>query len=342
MRYQRGKNARKKSGTLFVFGIVIGLCLAVSLMQSKRRNRPTLEALPIVRLHEETSGRRGRGKVDRDFVQTALVTGEIGQASGNGPAIDDSQGIVKLVVVRSDDRDADDSVMARVEPPEPDRPVLVVTGPAPDLASVVSGVGEKIREFERRMAVAGEKIHNAADHLGSKLKQKSGRRLEAGEASEKMLARSPKAPGQSIDSADVRAHEKYQIRSRPCATREKAIDETRTGLESFVASRLKEHGLNDSRFVRKAIEQLHPKYEVEESFREVAGDRYSLYTASVSVDLGPNFEKQSLRLVNQQTARQRFAGLMGLSCGILALLIGIDQLLPGRPRELASAASNIA
>ena len=135
------------------------------------------------------------------------------------------------------------------------------------------------------------------------------------------------APKQRSSTVAVK---QVQVKSGPCATREKAIREARTNLEKIVSARLTVYGLADGEYLEKAIDRLKPKFEVEESFREVAGERYPLYVASAEVDLGSNFERQALELVNQQTAHQRFAGLMGLSFGLVALLIGIDRLVLGR------------
>jgi|GEM_PF-5832120 len=196
----------------------------------------------------------------------------------------------------------------------------------------------KMEELEHKLAEAGEKIRAAAERAGAKVAERSRNVIVTrvlGDSSVPPVPpvppMPPSVPGLSgIDAKKTPEAQKFQVRSGPCATREKSIAEVRTNLDKIVASRLTPYGLNDSDVVRKAVESLRPKFEVEESFREVGGDRYPLYVASVNVDLGTNFERQALRLVNQQTAHQRFAGLMGLSFGVVALLIGIDRMFLGR------------
>ena len=107
-------------------------------------------------------------------------------------------------------------------------------------------------------------------------------------------------------------------------------------LSKVVSQRLVRHGLTDPKYVEKAVASLHPRFVVEESFREVAGEQYPLYVASIDVDMGAGFERQALRLINQQVAHRRFATLMGLSFGLAAFLLGIDRLVMGRSGSKAS------
>lgn len=208
------------------------------------------------------------------------------------------------------------------------------------IARVHASNAGKMEELERKLSEAGEKIREAAERVGEKVTQRSRNVIVSRVLGESAVPPVPPipplAPGLSgIAAKKTPEAQKFQVRSGPCATREKSIAEARTNLQKIVASRLSQYGLQDSNFVRKAVESLRPKFEVEESFREVGGDRYPLYVASVNVDLGTNFERQALRLVNQQTAHQRFAGLMGFSFGIVALLVGIDRMFLGRSGKMA-------
>ncbi len=213
-------------------------------------------------------------------------------------------------------------------------------------ASVISSKAAKMEELERKLAEAGEKIREAAERAGAKVSERSRNVIVSRVLGEKAVPpippvpavppAPPLSPGSKRNEAKKTPEpQKFLVRSGPCATREKSLAEARTNLEKIVSSRLNQYGLQDSEFVGKAVESLRPKFEVEESFREVGGDRYPLYVASVNVDLGPNFERQALRLVNQQTAHQRFSGLMGLSFGVVALLVGIDRMFLGQSRKIA-------
>jgi hypothetical protein len=204
---------------------------------------------------------------------------------------------------------------------------------------------DKMQELEKKLSEAGEKIRDAAERVGAKISQRSRNTIVSRVIGDNSVPPVPPVPPlpplvpglSGLDTKNSPEAQKFQVRSGPCATREKSIAEARTNLEKIVASRLTQYGLVDSEFVRKAVDSLRPKFEVEESFREVGGDRYPLYVASVNVDLGTNFERQALRLVNQQTAHQRFAGLMGLSFGVVALLVGIDRMFLGRSGKPAGS-----
>lgn len=214
-------------------------------------------------------------------------------------------------------------------------------------ASVTAQTDGRMKELEAKLSEAGEKLRAAAERAGAKVTERSRDAIVSrilGETSKNLVPSVPPVPPvppapPGIPDLNPKhrttgvAVKQVQVRSGPCATREKAIREARTNLEKIVSARLSVFGLSNGEYLEKAIERLNPKFEVEESFREVAGERYPLYVASAEIDLGSNFERQALELVNQQTAHHRFAGLMGLSFGLVALLIGVDRLVLGRSRS---------
>ena len=291
-----------------------------------------------------------------DTEELARLSGREGQAvvsrGGSRVIVADKDGKVVTETVRGSST-ADSSETGRPH----ERHVVVVTDEKGKriaeaaAASVTAQTDSRMKELEAKLSEAGEKLRAAAERAGAKVTEKSRSAIVSrilGEASDNLPSapRVPSVPpvppvppvphfkpdrGRGQETTKV-AEPRMHVRSGPCATREKAIREARTNLEKIVSSRLSSFGLAGGKYLEKAVERLNPKFEVEESFREVAGERYPLYVASAEIDLGSNFERQALELVNQQTAHQRFAGLMGLSFGIVALLIGVDRLVLGRSR----------
>lgn len=286
-------------------------------------------------------------------------TEEMARFSGKeGPTVV-SRGGTRVIVSDKDGKVVTETVRGGStadsgEPGHPhDRHVVVVTDEKGKriaeaaAASVTAQTDGRMKELEAKLSEAGEKLRAAAERAGAKVTEKSRSAIVSrilGDTSKNLVPSIPPVPPVPPAPPAVRepdpkhrttgmAVKQVDVRSGPCATREKAIREARTNLEKIVSARLSVFGLSDREYLEKAIERLNPKFEVEESFREVAGERYPLYVASAEIDLGSNFERQALELVNQQTAHQRFAGLMGLSFGLVALLIGVDRLVLGRSRS---------
>lgn len=194
----------------------------------------------------------------------------------------------------------------------------------------------RIKELEAKLEEAGEKLRHTAERVGSKVTDKVVSRISSERSRFPMPPVppvppvAPMAPQMKPERPETPQPARIVVKSDPCATREKAIKEAEDQLTKIVSKRLASLGLGEMEYVRKAIDSVRPKYVVEESFREVAGERYPLYVATADIELGANFERQALRLVNQQTAHHRFSGLMGISFGIVALLIGLDRLVLGR------------
>lgn len=287
-----------------------------------------------------------------------IDTEELARFSGKESRTVVSRGGSRVIVSDRDGKVVTETVRgsSRADSGETDRPhdrhVVVVTDEKAKriaeaaAASVTAQTDGRMKELEAKLAEAGEKLRAAAERAGAKVTDKSRSAIVSrilGETSNHLVPSVPPVPPvppmpPAIPDPDPThrstglAVKQVQVRSGPCATREKAIREARTNLEKIVSARLSAFGLSDGEYLEKAIDRLKPKFEVEESFREVAGERYPLYVASAEIDLGSNFERQALELVNQQTAHHRFAGLMGLSFGLVALLIGVDRLVLGRSR----------
>jgi len=121
--------------------------------------------------------------------------------------------------------------------------------------------------------------------------------------------------------------ETVTLKSLLCSSSESARAEVMEKVRKVVGERLAKYNLDDSRSVTTAIQNMKLTTSVDESFKEVAGEKYPLYTARVDVVFGKDFDADIMKLVIHRTAHNRFEWLMTASVLIVVCLIVFDQTL---------------
>jgi len=118
------------------------------------------------------------------------------------------------------------------------------------------------------------------------------------------------------------------LKSAPCMEKAKARIEVISQLRPLLASHL--HKYRDSGLVQEAANRLADQIEFDENYKEVAGDRYPIYTGRLNVTLDDQFDRQLIPILNRRTAQNRFVWLLKGSIMIIAMLLVLDQVCLGR------------
>lgn len=127
--------------------------------------------------------------------------------------------------------------------------------------------------------------------------------------------------------------ETVSLKTQLCSSSEAARAEVLEKIRKVVGERLAKYHLDDRRSVTTAIKSMNLTLSVDETFREVAGEKYPLYTARVDVVFGKDFDANIMKLVIHRTAQNRVEWLMIISVLVVAFLIVFDQTLWGRRSE---------
>jgi len=143
------------------------------------------------------------------------------------------------------------------------------------------------------------------------------------------------AVGQQVDKSSsnlssgisLEGSETVTLKSLLCSSSESARAEVMEKVRKVVGERLAKYNLDDSRSVTTAIKSMKLNISVDETFKEVAGEKYPLYTARVDVVFGKDFDADIMKLVTHRTAQNRFEWLMSISVLTVACLIVFDQTL---------------
>jgi hypothetical protein len=135
--------------------------------------------------------------------------------------------------------------------------------------------------------------------------------------------------------------ETVSLKSLLCSSSEAARAEVLEKVRKLVGERLAKYNLDDSRSVTTAIKSMNLNLSVDESFKEVAGEKYPLYTARVDVVFGKDFDANIMKLVIHRTAQNRVEWLMSISVLIVVCLIVFDQTLWGRRSETKKTPADV-
>ena len=135
--------------------------------------------------------------------------------------------------------------------------------------------------------------------------------------------------------------ETVSLKSLLCSSSEAARAEVLEKVRKLVGERLAKYNLDDSRSVTTAIKSMNLNLSVDESFKEVAGEKYPLYTARVDVVFGKDFDANIMKLVIHRTAQNRVEWLMSISVLIVVCLIVFDQTLWGRRSETKKTSADV-
>lgn len=119
----------------------------------------------------------------------------------------------------------------------------------------------------------------------------------------------------------------YKLQSAPCATQEKARAEVEAKLRQVIAERLKQYNLTDENSIDSILTSLKPKTVIQESTKEVAGEKYPIYTGTIEIALGREFDRNMVRHFNSLSARNRYEWLMAGSVLAVIVLAMIDRLV---------------
>ena len=119
----------------------------------------------------------------------------------------------------------------------------------------------------------------------------------------------------------------YKLQSAPCATQEKARAEVEAKLREVIAERLKQYNLTDESSIDSILTSLKPKTVIQESTKEVAGEKYPIYTGTIEIALGREFDRNMVRHFNSLSARNRYEWLMAGSVLAVIVLAMIDRLV---------------
>ena len=128
--------------------------------------------------------------------------------------------------------------------------------------------------------------------------------------------------GHSLEGSET-----VTLKSRLCSSSQAASAEVMEKVRNVVGERLAKYNLDDRRSVTTAIQNMKLTTSVDESFKEVAGEKYPLYSARVDVVFGKDFDANIMKLVFHRTAHNRFEWLMTASVLIVVCLIVFDQTL---------------
>ena len=152
--------------------------------------------------------------------------------------------------------------------------------------------------------------------LRAELKQAAALKTE-------LKSNKPKKPAKIMPEDLV----EYKLQSAPCATREKAVAEVEEKLRQMIAERLRKYNLTDEQSIRTTMESLKPKTMVSESVKEVGGETYPIYTGTIEIALGRDFDQGVVRQLNSLSARNRYEWLMAGSVLAVILLALVDRLI---------------
>jgi hypothetical protein len=152
--------------------------------------------------------------------------------------------------------------------------------------------------------------------LRAELKQAAALKTE-------LKSNQPKKPAKIMPEDLV----EYKLQSAPCATREKAVAEVEEKLRQMIAERLRKYNLTDEQSIRTTMESLKPKTMVSESVKEVGGEKYPIYTGTIEIALGRDFDQGVVRQLNSLSARNRYEWLMAGSVLAVILLALVDRLI---------------
>jgi len=161
-----------------------------------------------------------------------------------------------------------------------------------------------------------------ASHSRFRLSQIALQTSPSEDATDQQVDRSNLSSGISLEGSET-----MSLKSLLCSSSESARAEVLEKVRKVVGERLAKYNLDDSRSVTTAIKSMKLNISVDETFKEVAGEKYPLYTARVDVVFGKDFDANIMKLVTHRTAHNRFEWLMSISVLIVACLIVFDQTL---------------
>lgn len=121
----------------------------------------------------------------------------------------------------------------------------------------------------------------------------------------------------------------YHLKSQPCGTAEKAKLELADKLRETIRYEISPDGLVDLPVVDQALKLLAIKPEIKTEYKEVAGEKYPVYTAFADVNVNADFQEKlqkAMRLGIMAEAKSRVNLLFDLSV-VAVVGLGLGNLV---------------
>lgn len=188
-------------------------------------------------------------------------------------------------------------------------------------------VVSKLEDAQEKIKAAQEKIKQAheqgdgakKDPLISFVAVDSDEDDDRDDKKVEVIVSSPKSP--SRPKPEQKSQPKtIRFESGPCATPEKARNELDSKIEQYISQEQRSSGQAISISPKKVLAGMKIKPTIDVEYKEVGGDKYPVFKASVVITPDENLVRRMLVQANQAVARDRFEVLLVFSVGLAAFL----------------------